>query len=1544
MAQLLIIHADADGPFVRGYLVPALALGEGVVRLSGDLPPGVPMAEAIAEAVATTPVRAAILSPDYLQDRWQMFGTALSGHIAGTGGGLVPVLLRSCRVPLSLDFRVALDLTDPRRRAGEVARLRKLITDAPPPGPPPAPACPYPRLEPIGDTSGRFYGRGPEIRTLAERLDAGQREIYVHGPSSSAKSSMIAAGLVPRVTAADRGDDRYRACSMRPGREPAQALRAALAAASLEPQALTAAVAACLAKPPAAPRLLLVLDQLEELFTQAPAAEQDLFIAALRALRRDARVTLVAVLRSEFLGLLKASPLWIDRDDSYLFDLGPMNDEGLREVIIGPARSVGVEIDPALVDDLVRDARQEPAALPLLQVTLRQLWADVDQYYLSAEAYVRLTGHLRRRAVHGSALAVAFSDHADQSLHELGSPAREKLARRILLRLVQFAPDSPADAAPQAPIDTVRRRRVRELREPDDPPQELEDVLDHLTGDALVATDAERRADGRAVVASRDDAPVDLAHEALLTYWPRLREWVDERREQAHQRDEWETLAREWDRRGRAAAFLDQAQIDEATQWLGSEAARDLGVAPAVRELVAASRARLVAAERRRSRLRWIITVALGVVAVVVTTLWIYARRQTRRARAASALAERRLAESYQEQARFALADDEPLDAITYLAAAARRGLDNPTLRVQFREATRNLRLFTVHQADMTRAVTFDDAGELLATGDCGGRVRIWDAATGEVRAVIRVSSKAQQDDGACDTSAPDIETIRFTPDGRRLLIVPAYTGTDHGVGVWNVDGTPAAAPVGDDLTIRHADLSPDGSEVVTASGEHGVVRWRLADMTAIETYSDGCSDRAQFNQDGSALVTACGDRVIVWEITGHRQRCDAPLEIGELKEVAFTRDGRRLAIVGSRRAGLLDAATCKGEFAVTMPDSEIITARLSPDRHAVLVSAVDSGVQVWDLEYRQPRFESIAPRTWSFAAAWSPDGARIAIGGLPGVTRVHDALRGRPLSRPLESIDDETGFRGDVMTAAAFSPDGSRLATATMDGVVDVWDVGDDRSLLLDRKDGHELHATLIPSRGQVLTVERAVDRDTEEVGLWQLDSGRPLPHPFAQATPVLAVVGAPDGARLVTGPRAGAAGLRLWSQDHAALEIVPPPGVDVITNVALAPDGRRLVAAANDAAWIWNGQGWSAPLHVDGQHSVAELVLDRRGERVALVNGPSAQVFSLTDAKPLSRAVTGSDSINAATFIGPDTLATSHADGSVQLWGLPTGIPAGTEPYRRVGRATGSRSTDVIIVGDEERSRFLTADGSGVIRIYHHSAADRRVDQITRELRYEWTIDHVAFSPDGTRVVATGNGPTRIWEVASGRLLVPPLGDSEARWAAFTLEGRWLVTAGYEEVRVWDLVGDPRGPLAWSAVAARHGRRIPGADVRALTPQLALPTVIFGAPPPTVAGELSRVSNLLATAYVRLPGAPARARAQATAAATILTRIGRDDRAEAVLALALIDVLDRDLPRARARVQGLLPLTDADLVKQLAAHAESIGRADLAARVLAAVPTPPD
>ncbi len=419
------------------------------------------------------------------------------------------------------------------------------------PEPPISDVCPYPGLAAFGPTDARwFFGRAQVTADLLRQLDercGGGGPLAVVAPSGAGKSSVLAAGLIPALArGALPGSHAWTVVRATPGAHPLATLAARLAAlagvdsseaaaAAEDPQALPALCAkvAIGGKPwetPSSARLVLLVDQFEETFTECQAEpERRAFISALCIAAQSAAVLVVLGVRADFYGRCLAYPALLGALNEGHLALGAMSADQLREVITGPATAEGLDLEPGLVELLLGDlgavedsgvgaAGYDPGALPLLAHALRVTWQQREGHLLTVAGY-RRTGGIRE----------AIATTAERVYAGL-DPTGQRIAKSVFLRLTALG-----DGA------EVTRRRVS--------PNELETEEHIHTAKVL-----ERLAAARLITLGQNS--IEVAHEALIRAWPRLRQWLTEDRESLRTHRQLTEAAHSWRRLDRDPGAL----------------------------------------------------------------------------------------------------------------------------------------------------------------------------------------------------------------------------------------------------------------------------------------------------------------------------------------------------------------------------------------------------------------------------------------------------------------------------------------------------------------------------------------------------------------------------------------------------------------------------------------------------------------------------------------------------------------------------------------------------------------------------------------------------------------------------------------------------------------------------------------------------------------------------------------------------------------------------------------------------------------------------
>ncbi|HEX3763637.1 MAG TPA: serine/threonine-protein kinase, partial [Kofleriaceae bacterium] len=640
---------------------------------------------------------------------------------------------------------------------------------------------PYLGLAPyaVGDAV-RYVGREAEVDGILERLRHRPLQVVV-GPSGAGKTSFIHAGVIPRLP---RG---WQAVTLRPGAAPLAALAsrlgdAGVAAAELRQLLATSPVTAAaeVARAAGAGTIVVVIDQLEELFTLCGCAEErEQFAAAVAqfAASADLPVRVIAAIRDDFLMQLDALPALRALLSPALVLLGnPLRDDLVR-IVVEPARRAGYALsDPELANHMVSAVASRPGALALLSFTASRLWELRDRRFrqLTRSAYDAMGG-----------VAGALVRHAEATFEAL-SADEQRLAREIFRHLVT------ADGArAQLTADELRQR----LGAP-----RAGAVIDKLVAARLLAL-SESQANG--------ESHIEVIHDALLDGWPRLQRWIREDVDGARMRDQLRVAARQWTERGRPRGLLwRDAMLADLERWL--RRSKESSLTELETAFVEASR-RIVQRARIRRR--------LGLVASGFAIAFVGFGYYMLQARMDARALEHVLAQGYADRGQAALLEDKFTEALIYLQQAARRG-DN-SARVQFMLA-RAVEPFEHERARLPSRkgrmwwVMYSSDGRSMVTTDEAG-AQVWDAQT--------MALKFSLPHGAI------VHQAAFTPDGTKIVTA----GGDGKIKLWDaasgqlLSSLSRPLPNGDIVYYFALAMSPTGARVAAIGANAAVVHvWDL--------------------------------------------------------------------------------------------------------------------------------------------------------------------------------------------------------------------------------------------------------------------------------------------------------------------------------------------------------------------------------------------------------------------------------------------------------------------------------------------------------------------------------------------------------------------------------------------------------------------------------------------------------------------------------------------------------------------------------------------
>ena len=1160
--------------------------------------------------------------------------------------------------------------------------------------------CPYPGMRPfLPEQRHLFFGREELNRSLTDRVtgDTGKGPVVLVGASGAGKSSLLRAGLVA-------GIEQERAGQVLlvpgPGARPFRTLVEHWARAVGRPFGEVERELGAGRFPGAGPRFL-VIDQLEEIFTDCQDAEErELFVRAMSGADPETAPRIVLGLRADFYGQCLADARLARIVRTGQFTVPAMSDDELRAAVERPAAHAGLRLEDGLADHLLRELRQEAAgegdavALPFLAHALQQTWARRRGTLLTFAGY-EASGGIRRSVARA----------ADEVYDSLDAVGQARL-RELLLRMVTLV-DADGRAV---------RRRV--------PAQDA--------GDAAALLD--RLAEARLVVVDRGEA--QLCHDSLLYGWPRLRDWIRDDRVRLLLRRRVGDAADSWQESGRRNSGLYRGDQLAAARPLLDDTPGGPGpsLRPVERDFLRSSSR----AERRARRLRTVVVAVVAVLAVLAGTLAVAARGAQREAEARETIL---IANEVAAQADI-MREQDPQTALKLSLAAYRTAETTETRSSLY--AAYVTRAQVDLKGDSHKAVVnvaFSSDGTVLAASQRGGHVRLWDVSR------VNVPHKAAAID--LTGTAP----IAFHPRSR-LLAALGRTA----LSLWDVSDPDKPKRIAQselpETQSYSLAFSPDG-RTLAAGSEKGRLRlWDVSDRSRPRLVTDRTVARPElisvaFNHDGSLLATGngvsgvSGERpaeVRLWDVrdpakpvlrttatartvmaVAFHPRRDLLVATGGEREMAWwnVEEGRRLARVVPD-----DAYHNTWGFGGSLPSlsfrpdgSTLAAADGDPSGGGARVRAVPrtNGQELLDSTIEMGSLPSGEPVQ---SVAYSPDGTHLAAGDVGGNVRLW------PERAPALSVPGTLGS-GDPGTQPT-SEDGRLVLTqedipGTYTDRARVWDVSKADT---GKGTGPRLRFTVprpwearyfLPGRDRPVLLAHRWTESTKDHAfrVWDLGGdGPPVASPEIPVTaPDVRTAVSPDGRLLVIGTFDGAKA-EIWDLKDAhrpvRRAVIPvTPVAEWQSILFLGP--RALATVESDSSGaktdlrLWDltdpGHPFKVGRKLEGVASNSAIYVHSLHLMINDEHGQEATLWDLTDIRKPSRIGRLPAAPGGYTPVGRGLLATTLTDGTVQLRSLkdPKYPVVHTMRFdRQITSIEPTADGKQVVTGDPYRIWDIAPDGS--------------------------------------------------------------------------------------------------------------------------------------------------------------------------------------------------------------------------------------------------------
>jgi WD40 repeat protein len=1147
---------------------------------------------------------------------------------------------------------------------------------------------PFKGLEAFQQTDAHFFfGRDKLITKSLRRLqqDRDTRFLAVVGASGSGKSSLVRAGVLPELRGGVLpGSEKWRMLIFTPGTNPVEALAQRLsplleARESDDIEAVLhesiehfdVLVDQILINAPPEARLLLIVDQFEEVFTRSGEIERKVFLDVLnRAVTApNGRALVLITMRADFFDHLSHYPALAELfEQENLVIVTEMTPAELLQSIEGPATAVGLVYDTGLPQRILDEVRRQPGSLPLLQYALKELYLHREGNRLTTKAYDEIGG-----------VQKALAGHAESIYVDLGA-AEQAIMRRVLLQLVEVGETG----------ESTRRKVDRaDLQFRDVPEEAVSELIEKLT-----SAESRLLIASRQITASEDEVEptvwIEVGHEALIRQWDRFTGWVAENQEDLRYGTEFMQAAQDWRAGNQDKSYLLMGnRLIRAEAWLQEADATELQ-----REFIQAS---MVEGDRQAkiregqmetelrlqrqaaNRLRGLIGLMfLALVVAVALTFWALdsqsranTAKEAEQVALLTAIANERLAlENEQEAISLALASgadraiaDDDRELAVLLAVEANDMEDPPP------QAQRTLA--EVAYTPSTRFLI--DEGENIAIADAAfnpdgtmvfyaaeQRLVLWDVTTGEV--IHEFATDAEVVGGHTDT----IRCVAFGPDGTQV----ASAGDDGLLIIWDVATGAVVRQFTAGDGINSISFNPDGTMLLAGSDDDLIILWDVTTGTEVRRYTghDGAVNSVIFSADGEFILSGSDDDTArLWDVTTGAVIQEFIGHDGDVTSVVF-HEGGDYIITGSddNTVRRWNVETAELNRTYEGHDDDVNRIALSPDGET-MVSASDDGSVIW----------------------W-----RIGNGDV------------------LDTFTEHT----DTVLDVAFSPEGDYLLSTAEDGTARLWDIKDAEAIhLYDSKSPEEIFARVVVGAygldGQVVVssgpnntllhwdtvsgfitqqfvghtdavqdVAMSEDGSTvlsasadQTVILWDVETGQAI-YTFAGHESVVRTLSyLPGDTQAVSAAADG--GLILW--DLTTGEMVRRYGPlvekgdighsDMVYDVAVSPNGLRMLSASADGALIlWDIENGSIIEQYKGHNdAIRAVAFDSTGERAVsgAANG-TLIVWDMTEDTTLYggvvRRLTAHDRAIYSIDFSPDddNIITGSHDQTLRLWDSETGF----------------------------------------------------------------------------------------------------------------------------------------------------------------------------------------------------------------------------------------------------------------------------------------------
>ena len=1145
------------------------------------------------------------------------------------------------------------------------------------------PDSPYQGLSAFGEEDAEyFFGRDKFVGELLEAVNT-KSLVPIIGASGSGKSSVVFAGLVPRLR-----EIGMQIISFRPGSNPFDSLAVALKQqispvrshsltreglgrleeleleVNLEndEQALCRFIENLKNLTPQPPslqgngenskplsskerglergspqRFILIIDQFEELYTLTLEAKQQPFLnTLLYAVKHAPNFCLIFTLRADFYGHAISHPTFSNNLDNNSHNYSPMSYEELRAVIEQPAAKLKVELEQGLAKKLIDDLGNQPGRLPLLEFTLSLLWEKHDKWYLTHKAYEEIGG-----------LEKALAKYADGVLNPLSAVEKEK-AERIFIQLI-----SPGEGTE----DTKRKATRGEVGE------ENWGLVEFLANQRLVVTGWDE---------TSQQETVEIVHEALIREWGILREWIKSNRRFRIWQERIQFELVKWDKSRDEQYLLYYCNLGEAEGWYFDEKYRNY-LSDVQGEFIRESlekRDRKIKEEKRKQK----ILAGLSVVSLAFAGFasWNWIQSEIRGTSSKINI--------FIEKSKSSFDGDFHHDAIMEAMKASQLLSDTwwkESIPNDIQQKVKAVLLNVINNSIFVKKtlkvnlMVFSPDGKTIASASDDKMVKIWDTSTGKIIHTL----KGHQD---------LVDLMVFSSDGKTIASV------SHTVKIWDIS-------TGKEIQTLEVhkgwgtslDLSPDGKTIASAaSGEKIMKIWDVKTGKTTQTFKghQDIVNSVKFSPDGKTIASASNDKTVkIWDVKTAKTTQTIKGNQHEVLSVDFSSDGKTIAsALMYGRIKIWDVKTGKTIQTIKGHEDTINSVEFSSTGKFIASASDDKTVKIWDVKTGNKIQTLKGHQSGVHSVEFSPDGKTIASGSGDDIVKIWDLDTGNIIQAP-------KGYQSGVYSVE-FSPDSKTIASASDDGTVKIWDFAIGKTIQILKHKNSVASMEFSPDGKNIASVLG----DDDRVKIWDVATGKQI-----QTT----------GEEIQT-----LKGNLNW-----------------FATVKFSPNGKLIASVSKDKVIkIWDAKTGKAIQTLKGHlKSINKVEFSPDGKTIASVSWD--KTFKIWDAKTgkITQTFRGHKDIVRSVEFSPDskTIASASDDKTVKIWDTSTG--------KIVHTLKGHQDIVSSVEFSPDAKTIVSVSGDYIVKIW---------DAKTGEAIYTFE-GYSIFSPDGKIIASISDKKLKLW-----------------------------------------------------------------------------------------------------------------------------------------------------------------------------------------------------